>query len=182
MKVILLQDVKKVGKKDQIVEVADGYATNFLIAKKLAVKYTEKSVEIRDKQIEEAKEAFEEHTNNINKPNSPHITPEEREKLLYAYDNIKELPEGSSRYVIENKNYVKDYFQYEIDDTVKAQSIKNTKTVTFSHGDALIAFEENFQVSYEEIVNHGNSIEGLKINLNTFIFMNKNTQVLQLYE
>ena len=58
MKVILLQDVKKVGKKDQIVEVADGYATNFLIAKKLAVKYTEKSVEIRDKQIEEAKEAF----------------------------------------------------------------------------------------------------------------------------
>ena len=55
MKVILLQDVKKVGKKDQIVEVADGYATNFLIAKKLAVKYTEKSVEIRDKQIEEAK-------------------------------------------------------------------------------------------------------------------------------
>lgn len=119
--------------------------------------------------ITEAKEAFEEHTNNINKPNSPHITPEEREKLLYAYDNIKELPEGSSRYVIENKNYVKDYFQYEIDDTVKAQSIKNTKTVTFSHGDALIAFEENFQVSYEEIVNHGNSIEGLKINLNNII-------------
>lgn len=119
--------------------------------------------------ITEAKEAFEEHTNNINKPNSPHITPEEREKLLYAYDNIKELPEGSGRYVIENKNYVKDYFQYEIDDTVKAQSIKNTKTVTFSHGDALIAFEENFQVSYEEIVNHGNSIEGLKINLNNII-------------
>ena len=119
--------------------------------------------------ITEAKEAFEEHTNNINKPNSPHITPEEREKLLYTYDNIKELPEGSGRYVIENKNYVKDYFQYEIDDTVKAQSIKNTKTVTFNHGDALIAFEENFQVSYEEIVNHGNSIEGLKINLNNII-------------
>ena len=119
--------------------------------------------------ITEAKEAFEEHTNNINKPNSPHITQEEREKLLYAYDNIKELPEGPGRYVIENKNYVKDYSQYEIDDTVKSQSIKNTKTVTFNHGDALIAFDENFQVSYAEIVNLGNFIEDLKINLNNII-------------
>lgn len=119
--------------------------------------------------VTEAKETFEEHANNINKPNSPHITQEEREKLLYAYDNIKELPEGPGRYVIENKNYVKDYSQYEIDDTVKSQSIKNTKTVTFNHGDALIAFDENFQVSYAEIVNQGNFIEGLKINLNNII-------------
>lgn len=119
--------------------------------------------------VTEAKETFEEHTNNINKPNSPHITPEEREKLLYAYDNIKELPEGPGRYVIENKNYVKDYSQYEIDDTVKSQSIKNTKTITLNHGDALIAFNENFQVYYSEIVNQGNFIEDLKINLNNII-------------
>lgn len=119
--------------------------------------------------VTEAKETFEEHANNINKPNSPHITQEEREKLLYAYDNIKELPEGPGRYVIENKNYVKDYSQYEIDDTVKSQSIKNTRTITLSHGDALIAFDENFQVSYAEIVNQGNFIEGLKINLNNII-------------
>lgn len=37
MKVILLSDVKKVGKKGEIVEVADGYGRNFLIARKLAV-------------------------------------------------------------------------------------------------------------------------------------------------
>ena len=50
MKVILLSDVKKVGKKGEVKEVADGYATNFLIARGLAVKSSDKSEEILQKQ------------------------------------------------------------------------------------------------------------------------------------
>ena len=37
MKVILLQDIKGVGKKDQIINASDGYARNFLFPKNLAV-------------------------------------------------------------------------------------------------------------------------------------------------
>lgn len=40
MKVILIQDVKSLGKKGEYKEVAEGYARNFLIAKKLAVPAT----------------------------------------------------------------------------------------------------------------------------------------------
>ena len=59
MKVILLQDVKKVGKKGQTVEVSDGYAANFLFPRKLAVKETKRSVEILEQQNEDARIAKE---------------------------------------------------------------------------------------------------------------------------
>lgn len=53
MKVILLQDVKKQGKKDEIIEVSDGYATNFLIKNKLAVPYTKTSKNILDSELDQ---------------------------------------------------------------------------------------------------------------------------------
>ena len=46
MKVILLEDVKGVGKKDQIINAADGYARNFLFPKKLALEATKENLAI----------------------------------------------------------------------------------------------------------------------------------------
>lgn len=51
MKVLLLQDVKGQGKKDQIIDVSDGYARNFLFPKKLAVIADNKAMnEVKNKE------------------------------------------------------------------------------------------------------------------------------------
>ncbi len=56
MKVILLQDIRGVGRRFEGKSVSDGYATNFLIPKKFAVPFTKQS-EAMIKQLKEQSEA-----------------------------------------------------------------------------------------------------------------------------
>ena len=64
MKVILLEDVKSLGKKGEIVNVNDGYARNFILPKKLGLEATSKN--LNDLKLQKAheekvaKEVFEE--------------------------------------------------------------------------------------------------------------------------
>lgn len=61
MKIILLKDVKKLGRKYDVKDVADGYAINSLIPNKTAVPATPaylKSIEEKKKQTESIKENF----------------------------------------------------------------------------------------------------------------------------
>lgn len=44
MKIILLEDIKSVGKKGEIIEANDGYARNYILPKKLGVKATPKNL------------------------------------------------------------------------------------------------------------------------------------------
>ena len=46
MQVIFIKDLKGQGKKGEIKEVKDGYATNFLIKNKYAVKKTEENLHV----------------------------------------------------------------------------------------------------------------------------------------
>jgi large subunit ribosomal protein L9 len=58
MKILLLKDVKGLGKRMDIKEVADGYARNFLIARKLAVRATEDHLSLK-KQFEKEEEELD---------------------------------------------------------------------------------------------------------------------------
>lgn len=59
MKVILLQDVKKQGKKDQIINVSDGYAQNYLIKLGLAVPANESNKKTLDRDLKKRQDAEE---------------------------------------------------------------------------------------------------------------------------
>lgn len=68
MEIILLQDVKTLGKKGEIVKVSDGYARNFILPKKLGVEATKQNLyelnqqkaaeEKRQKELLEEAKAF----------------------------------------------------------------------------------------------------------------------------
>ena len=55
MEVILLEDVKSLGKKGQIVKVSDGYGRNFILTKKLGIEATPKN--LNDLKLQKANEA-----------------------------------------------------------------------------------------------------------------------------
>ena len=81
MKVILCADVKGQGKKDQIIEVSDGYARNFLFPKKLAIPADAKG-------INEAKnkEASKQHKIDVERQNAKDIAAKlESIKVVFEY-------------------------------------------------------------------------------------------------
>ena len=60
MKVILNQDIKKLGKKGDVVEVAKGYARNYLLPKNLGIIATPKNILLAEKMQEKRQASIEE--------------------------------------------------------------------------------------------------------------------------
>lgn len=104
MKVILLKDVPKIGKKGMVVEVSDGYANNMLIKKQLAVPATEQV----QKQI--AKETKDKLAKKEKELSKIHHQKQELEKRTFTIP-VKLGPKGEIYSGLNEKEIVKIVFQ-----------------------------------------------------------------------
>ena len=123
MKIVLLENVKKLGKKDEVIEVSDGYARNVLIPKKLGLPATAENLNnVRLKNKNEEKK--EENLRNIAEKNKADI---EKEKFVVS---IKTGANGKTFGSVTSKeiaDVIKENSNVEVDrkDILLDESIKN---------------------------------------------------------
>lgn len=136
MKVILLQDIKGVGKKDQIINANDGYARNYLFPKKLAIEATKDNLaKLQAKKTSEANKKQAEIE--ANKEMARKIEKIELKITAKAGENGKIFGGITSKEVSEE---LKKQYKFEIDKKkiVLKETIKNlgkfTAEIKFGDG------------------------------------------------
>ena len=115
MKVILLDNIKGVGKKDEIINASDGYARNYLFPKKLAIEATKENLG----KLESKNEA-----NKFKKQNEKNDAIEVANKLkelvltikVKAGENGKIFGGVTSKEISEN---LKEQYKIEVKETIK---------------------------------------------------------------
>lgn len=120
MKVILLDNIKGVGKKDEVINASDGYARNFLFPKKLAIEAT------KDNLIKlKAKQDSNQHKKDLEKAKAIEIADKLKDIVLKiqvkAGDNGKIFGGVTSKEISENLKS-----QYNIDIDKKKIVLKET--------------------------------------------------------
>ena len=122
MKVVLTEDVEKLGSKGDVVDVADGYARNYLFPRKLAVEATKQKI----KELEE-KEAKKNRLENEKREEANELKSElESEKFvikvkagengrLFGSVNTKDIADAAS-----DKGYDIDKRKIDLDDSIKS--------------------------------------------------------------
>ena len=130
MKVILTQDVKGQGKKDQVINVSDGYARNFLFPKKLAIPADAKAMnEIKNKEashqfkIETERKEAQELANKLTAVTLKLICKSGADGRLYGAVTAKDIAEAlekEHKIVVDKRKItipepIKTYGKFELD-------------------------------------------------------------------
>lgn len=146
MKVILLCDVKGQGKKDQIVEVSDGYARNFLFPQKKAVAADAKATnELKNKEaakqfkIDEDRKAAQALADKIKDAEIEIIMGHGADGRLYGSVTAKDIAEEVKKKLgveldkrkIQMKETIKAYGKYQIEAKILADIV--AKFVVYVH-------------------------------------------------
>lgn len=126
MKIVLLENVKKLGKKDEVIEVSDGYARNVLIPKKLGLPATSENLNnLKLKNKNEEKK--EENLKNLAEKNKTNLESKRFVLTIKAGANGKTFGSITSKEIAEN---IKQSAGLEVDkkDILLDESIKNLGT------------------------------------------------------
>ena len=126
MKIVLLENVKKLGKKDEIIEVSDGYARNVLIPKKLGLPATAENLNnLKLKNKNEEKK--EENLRGIAENDKATLEKEKFVVLIKAGANGKTFGSITNKEISES---IKNTCNIDIDrkDILMDESIKNVGT------------------------------------------------------
>ena len=129
MKVILTTNVKKLGKVGELVNVKDGYARNFLLPKKMALRENKKNLEYYDKIKEEIK---------INENNK-------LEQAKQTIENIKKLNIEFSKEADEKGQLYGAISKKEILNFLKENEVK-------IHSDDIVLSEQIRSIGEHEII------------------------------
>ena len=129
MKVILTTNVKKLGKVGQLVNVKDGYARNFLLPKKMALRENKKNLEYYEKIKEEIK---------INENNK-------LEQAKQTIENIKKLNIEFSKEADEKGQLYGAISKKEILNFLKENEVK-------IHSDDIVLSEQIRSIGEHEII------------------------------
>ena len=127
MKVILLDNIKGVGKKDEIINANDGYARNFLFPKKLAVEANAENLS----KLKNKKDSFN-HKRNVEKEKAEEIANKMKDIIVTikvkAGDNGRIFGGVTSKEISEN---LKNQFSLDVDKKKIAlnETIKTLGTV-----------------------------------------------------
>ena len=128
MKVILLQDIKGVGKKEQIINANDGYARNYLFPKKLAVEANAGNLGNL-----KAKQESNQYRKDVEKEEATKLANKIKDLALVikvkAGENGKIFGGVTSKEIAEN---LKKQYQIEVDKKkiILAETIKNLGILT----------------------------------------------------
>ena len=135
MKVMLTQDVKGQGKKDQVINVSDGYARNFLIPKGLAVPADAKSMnEIKNREesrlhkIETEKAAAKETAAKLEKITVKIISQSGGDGRLYGSVTAKDIAEALEK----QHGIVIDRRKLTLPEPIKAFGTYNTEVKLYT--------------------------------------------------
>jgi len=144
MKVILLSDIPKIGKKYEIKEVADGYARNFLIVQNMAkpvnkenLAWLEKILENKEKIAEKELKEIEALASKIDGQEIEIKVKQGKEGQLFESINSKKIMKE-----LKDKGYDTGKFSIELEEPIKEVGEYNIK----------LSFRENLEAEIKLII------------------------------